>query len=66
MHQQTLLATLTASLAALPFAQAGLYSKSSPVLQVDGKSYDRLIAQSNHTSVSAPILTHRLIYKTKN
>lgn len=53
MHQQTLLATLTASLAALPFAQAGLYSKSSPVLQVDGKSYDRLIAQSNYTSVSA-------------
>jgi protein disulfide-isomerase A6 len=52
MHQQTLLATLAASLAALPFAQAGMYSKSSPVLQLDGKSYDRLIAQSNHTSVS--------------
>ncbi|PTB43596.1 hypothetical protein M441DRAFT_67339 [Trichoderma asperellum CBS 433.97] len=51
MHQQTLLATLAASLAALPFAQAGLYSKSSPVLQVDGKSYDRLIAQSNYTSI---------------
>ncbi|PON25791.1 hypothetical protein TGAM01_v205228 [Trichoderma gamsii] len=51
MHQQTLLATLAASLAALPFAQAGMYSKSSPVLQVDGKSYDRLIAQSNHTSI---------------
>lgn len=52
MHQQALLATLTASLAALPFAQAGLYPKSSAVLQVDGKSYDRLIAQSNYTSVS--------------
>ncbi|UKZ58856.1 uncharacterized protein TrAtP1_000178 [Trichoderma atroviride] len=51
MHQQTLLATLAASLAALPFAQAGLYSKSSPVIQLDGKSYDRLIAQSNHTSI---------------
>ncbi|GFP54266.1 putative protein disulfide-isomerase DDB_G0275025 [Trichoderma asperellum] len=51
MHQQTLLATLAASLAALPFAQAGLYSKNSPVLQVDGKSYDRLIAQSNYTSI---------------
>ncbi|KAM0486269.1 hypothetical protein ACHAPX_000974 [Trichoderma viride] len=51
MHQQTLLATLAASLAALPFAQAGMYSKSSPVLQLDGKSYDRLIAQSNHTSI---------------
>ncbi|KAM0257335.1 hypothetical protein ACHAQJ_004422 [Trichoderma viride] len=51
MHQQTLLTTLAASLAALPFAQAGFYSKSSPVLQVDAKSYDRLIAQSNHTSI---------------
>ncbi|RFU76149.1 disulfide isomerase related [Trichoderma arundinaceum] len=51
MHQQTLLATLAASLAALPLAQAGFYSKSSPVLQVDAKSYDRLIAKSNHTSI---------------
>ncbi|KAL7821242.1 hypothetical protein V8C44DRAFT_313972 [Trichoderma aethiopicum] len=51
MHQQTLLATLAASLAALPFAQAGFYSKSSPVLQVDAKSYDRLITKSNHTSI---------------
>ncbi|PTB79017.1 ER-resident thioredoxin protein [Trichoderma longibrachiatum ATCC 18648] len=51
MHQQTLLATLAASLAALPFAQAGFYSKNSPVLQVDAKSYDRLITKSNHTSI---------------
>ena len=40
----------TALLAALP-VQAGLYPKSSAVLQVDGKNYDRLIAQSNYTSV---------------
>ncbi|KAI1816848.1 thioredoxin-domain-containing protein [Poronia punctata] len=41
-----------AFLSALPGAQAGgLYTKSSPVLQVDAKSYDRLIAQSNHTSI---------------
>ncbi|KAI1497005.1 thioredoxin-domain-containing protein [Biscogniauxia marginata] len=41
-----------AFLSALPAAQAaGLYLKSSPVLQVDAKSYDRLIAKSNHTSV---------------
>ncbi|KAL6880835.1 hypothetical protein J3F83DRAFT_720012 [Trichoderma novae-zelandiae] len=51
MHQHTLLATLAASLAALPLAQAGFYPKSSPVLQVDAKSYDRLIANSNHTSI---------------
>ncbi|KAI1819889.1 thioredoxin-domain-containing protein [Xylaria intraflava] len=41
-----------AFLSVLPSAQAaGLYTKSSPVLQVDAKSYDRLIAKSNHTSV---------------
>ncbi|KAF3069412.1 putative protein disulfide-isomerase [Trichoderma lentiforme] len=51
MHQQTLLATLSAVLAALPVAQAGFYTKNSPVLQVDAKSYDRLIAKSNHTSI---------------
>ncbi|PTB67675.1 thioredoxin-domain-containing protein [Trichoderma citrinoviride] len=51
MHQQTLLATLAASLAALPFAQAGFYPKNSPVLQVDAKSFDRLITKSNHTSI---------------
>ncbi|KAL7929625.1 hypothetical protein V8C35DRAFT_314815 [Trichoderma chlorosporum] len=51
MHQQTLLATLSAVLATLPVAQAGFYTKNSPVLQVDAKSYDRLIAKSNHTSI---------------
>lgn len=39
-------------LAALPSVQAGgLYTKSSPVVQVDAKNYDRLIAKSNYTSV---------------
>jgi protein disulfide-isomerase A6 len=41
---------VAALLAALP-VNAGLYPKSSKVVQVDGKSYDRLIAQSNYTSV---------------
>jgi hypothetical protein len=54
MHQQTLVATGIALLATLPAAQAGMYTKNSPVLQVDGKTYDRLIAQSNHTSVGEP------------
>lgn len=40
-----------ALLAALP-VNAGLYSKSSPVIQLDGKSYHSLIADSNYTSVS--------------
>jgi hypothetical protein len=39
-----------ALLAAVP-VNAGLYSKNSPVMQVDAKNYDRLIAQSNYTSV---------------
>ncbi|KAF3069613.1 hypothetical protein GL218_07775 [Daldinia childiae] len=40
-----------ALLSALPTAQAGLYLKSSPVVQVDAKNYDRIINRSNHTSV---------------
>jgi hypothetical protein len=28
-----------------------IYTKTSPVLQLDSKSYDTLIARSNHTSV---------------
>lgn len=41
-----------AFLSAIPAAQAGgLYLKSSPVTQVDAKSFDRLINKSNHTSV---------------
>lgn len=30
----------------------GLYPKSSAVLQVDGKSYEKIIAKSNMVSVS--------------
>lgn len=41
----------TAMLLASPATAAGLYPKSSAVLQVDAKSYDRLIAKSNHTSI---------------
>ncbi|KUJ24689.1 thioredoxin-domain-containing protein [Mollisia scopiformis] len=43
-------AIVAALLAALP-VNAGLYPKSSKVVQVDAKSYDRLIAQSNYTSI---------------
>jgi len=53
MHHHTLCAVAVALLSALPGAHAGLYGKKSPVLQVDAKSYDRLIAKSNHTSVSS-------------
>lgn len=53
MHHPTLCALAISLLSALPGADAaGLYTKKSPVLQLDGKDYDRLIAQSNYTSVS--------------
>ncbi|GAB1733351.1 hypothetical protein NU195Hw_g7536t1 [Hortaea werneckii] len=43
---------LLTSLLLLPSALAnGLYGKSSAVLSVDGQSYRRLIADSNHTSI---------------
>ncbi|KAI0203569.1 thioredoxin-domain-containing protein [Astrocystis sublimbata] len=47
----TVAVAAVALLSALPVAQAGLYSKSSPVLQVNAKNYDRLISKSNHTSI---------------
>ncbi|KAK2039451.1 thioredoxin-domain-containing protein [Colletotrichum somersetense] len=51
MHHPTLFAAGAAVLSVLPGAQAGLYPKSSAVLQVDAKNYDDLIAKSNHTSI---------------
>ena len=41
---------ITLLLEALP--ASGLYTKKSPVLQVDSSNYDRLISRSNHASVS--------------
>ncbi|KAL2756717.1 hypothetical protein ACRALDRAFT_2102804 [Sodiomyces alcalophilus JCM 7366] len=51
MHHQNIWAAGLVALAALPGALAGIYTKNSPVLQVDAKSYDRLIVQSNYTSI---------------
>lgn len=54
VHATTLTSAAAAAAAlllALPATAAGLYPKSSAVLQVDAKNYDRLIAKSNHTSV---------------
>ncbi|RSM18470.1 hypothetical protein CDV31_002606 [Fusarium ambrosium] len=53
MHNPTssLLVTLTAALAALPAADAAIYTKNSPVLQLNAKTYDKLIAKSNYTSI---------------
>ncbi|KAI9764557.1 MAG: hypothetical protein M1840_008383 [Geoglossum simile] len=50
VHPKALAAAVL--LLALPAAAADdIYSKSSPVLQVDARSYDRLIAKSNYTSI---------------
>lgn len=50
VHPGAITVAAAALLAALP-ASASLYTKSSPVIQVDGRNYDRLIAQSNYTSI---------------
>lgn len=53
MYLSTLGQTLSAALFLAGHVHAdGLYSKSSAVLQVDGKSYDKLIAKSSLVSVS--------------
>ena len=52
MYLSTSIKTLSAALFIVGLAHAdGLYSKSSAVLQIDGKSYDKLIAKSNLVSV---------------
>lgn len=54
VYTGALAAAATALLLASPATAAGLYPKSSAVLQVDAKNYDRLIAKSNYTSVRPP------------
>ncbi|KAK0754346.1 hypothetical protein B0T18DRAFT_477443 [Schizothecium vesticola] len=51
MHHPTLCTLAVGLLSALPGAQAAIYTKKSPVLQVDAKNYDKLIAKSNQTSI---------------
>lgn len=52
MHQHAVTTSAIAVLlATAPTAWAGIYTKKSPVLQVDAKSFDRLISQSNYTSI---------------
>ena len=51
MAPMFVLALVTALLAFKIVNVDAFYTKNSPVLQVDAKSYDSLIAISNHTSV---------------
>lgn len=50
MVRSTAIAAAVAALA-LQADAAGLYPKSSKVLQVDSTNYDRLITKSNYTSI---------------
>jgi len=52
MYQKAFLAGFTTLLLTALVSTQGLYSKGSAVLQVDGKSYQKLIAKSNQVSVS--------------
>lgn len=52
MHLKGILAALAALTLTNSVTADGLYSKGSAVLQVDGKSYNKLIAKSNQVSVS--------------
>ena len=53
LHRGLVAAAASAALLlSLPNGVLGIYSKGSPVLQVNAKSYENLIARSNHTSVS--------------
>lgn len=59
MSQKAFLAALSIlALAAFSSAE-GLYSKNSGVLQVDGLSYNKLVAKSNQVSVSFSRLVDR-------
>ncbi|CAG8106506.1 unnamed protein product [Penicillium nalgiovense] len=49
LHSTSLL--FVSLLAALPVNADGLYTKNSPVIQLNPKTYNSLIANSNHTSI---------------
>lgn len=51
MYSETLLAAITALTLTATVSTQGLYPKGSAVLQVDGQSYQKLIAKSNQVSV---------------
>ncbi|RAL00525.1 putative disulfide isomerase [Aspergillus ibericus CBS 121593] len=51
LQPSSALVLVASLLAALPVNADGLYTKKSPVLQVNHKNYDQLIANSNHTSI---------------
>lgn len=53
--KQSSLFLLASLVAVVPASADGLYTKNSPVLQVNQKNYDKLIARSNYASVRDPV-----------
>lgn len=51
VHTAALVAAAASLLLTAPVSAEGMYSKNSPVLQINGMEYDRLIAKSNYTSI---------------
>ena len=51
MFQSTTLAAFAALMLATHSSAAGMYSKSSPVMQVDGKNFDKMVKNSDKSSV---------------
>ena len=56
MLQKVLLASLSIIALTAPSNAEGLYTKTSGVLQVDGSSYNKLVAKSNQVSVSSKLI----------
>jgi protein disulfide-isomerase A6 len=66
MYHKTLLAAFTTFILTATVSTQGLYSKGSAVLQVDGKSYQKLIAKSNQVSVGFPRANEEVQILTDN
>lgn len=60
-YTSVLSAVTAALLLTVPASADGIYTKTSPVLQVDARNYDNLIARSNHTSVCVHSFSSSLV-----
>ena len=60
MLQKVSLITLSILALAALSSTEGLYSKNSGVLQVDGLSYNKIVAKSNQVSVSLNLVADQV------
>lgn len=59
MLQKIYLAALSILALTASSSAEGFYTKNSPVLQVDGSSYNKLVAKSNQVSVSWNVIFYQ-------